>query len=143
MNHSDPPSTRVIFFQVQNPQTKLIRICEAARTHFEKKERFIFFVEDAKAASFVDELLWKMPEMSFLPHIASDEETQEWVAITKSKKNVNGARVAFNLCPTPLLVESPFRIIYELEDMTAPMKQKLSGIRFDRYKEARFLIEAR
>jgi DNA polymerase-3 subunit chi len=143
MTHSEPPLTRVVFFQVQSASAKLARICETASAHFEKKERFLFFVEDAKASIFVDELLWKMPETSFLPHVVSEEETQEWIAITKSKKNVNGARVAFNLCPTPLLVESSFRIIYELEDLTAPNKQKLSSLRFDRYKEARFSIEAR
>lgn len=143
MNSSDVPLTRVIFFQVQNTPTKLLRICDTARTHFGKKEKIILFVEDAKAQSFVDELLWKMPDTSFLPHLATDKATQEPVVITKSKENINGARVAFNLCPTPLLLDPPFRMIYELEDLTAPAKQKLSELRFGRYKEAKFLIESR
>jgi len=143
MSFSDAPLTRVVFFQVQTAQTKLLRISEAAQTHFGKKEKIILFVEDAKAQGFVDELLWKMPTTSFLPHLATDEATQEPVVITKSKENVNGARVAFNLCPTPLLLDPPFRIIYELEDLTAPGKQKLSELRFGRYKEAKFLIESR
>jgi hypothetical protein len=63
--------------------------------------------------------------------------------IAKVKKNVNQARVAFNLCPTPLLIEGPFRIIYEFEDLTAPNKKNLSSLRFDAYKQEKFLIEAR
>ena len=122
MKPSDPPPTRVVFFQVRDAGAKLRRICETARSHFERKEHFLILVEDAKAATFVDELLWKIPETSFLPHVVSDEITKDWIAVSKIKKNVNGARAAFNLCPTPLLIEGPFRIIYEFEDLTAPSK---------------------
>ena len=92
---------------------------------------------------FVDELLWKSPQVSFLPHIATDEPTSELIAITRSKQNVNGAKIAFNLCSTPLLIEGPFRIIYDFEDLTSPSKQQLSALRFDAYKKAGFLIEAK
>ena len=122
---------------------KLQRIAEAAQSHFEKKEPFLILVEDSRSQQFVDELLWKIPETSFLPHIASDDPVKDLIAISKMKKNVNGARVAFNLCPTPLLIEGPFRIIYEFEDLTSPSKKSLSSLRFDAYKQAGFLIEAR
>jgi DNA polymerase IIIc chi subunit len=135
--------TRVIFFQVKDNQSKLQRIEEAARTHFEKKEPFLIFVEDAKAQSFVDELLWKFPETSFLPHIATDDLTSDRIAITKTKNNLNEAKIAFNLCSTPLLVEGPFKIIYEFEDMTALVKKNLSSLRFDAYKQAGYSLEAR
>ena len=113
-----------------------------ARLHFEKKDPFLIFAEDIKAQSFVDELLWKFPEESFLPHLASDDSTKELVVVTKSKKNVNTAKAAFNLCPTPLLIDGSFRIIYEFEDLTSPAKKELSGQRFDAYKKAHYLIEA-
>jgi len=136
-------TTRIVFFQVRDVRTKLLRICETVRSHFQKKEKIIIFVEDTKASNFVDELLWKVPETGFLPHIATDELSEDFIVITKSKKNVNQARLAFNLCPTPLLIDSDFRIIYELEDLTAPNKKHFSSLRFDRYKEANLLIEAR
>ena len=143
MISSESPLTRVVFFQVKDTQAKLKRICETAQSHFAKKEHFLIVVEDEKGQAFVDELLWKAPEASFLPHTVSDEANQDWIVITKVKKNMNGARVAFNLCPTPLLIEGPFRIIYEFEDLTFPNKKKFSSLRFDAYKEARFIIEAR
>lgn len=135
--------TRVVFFQVRDNPTKLMRIAETAQSHFEKKEPLLILVEDAKSQQFVDELLWKLPSSSFLPHTACDEETKELVAIAKVKKNVNGARIVFNLCPTPILLDESFRMIYEFEDLTALNKKNLSSIRFDSYKSAGYLIEAR
>ncbi len=136
-------TTRVIFFQVREIAAKLKMISATAQSHFDKKEHFLILVEDAKAQEFVDELLWKTPETSFLPHVASDEKTHELISITKTKNNVNDAKVAFNLCSTPLLITPPFRLIYELEDLTHPNKNKLSSLRFDAYKAAHFLIESR
>ncbi len=141
MSISDLP-TRVIFFQVRDTKLKLQRLAEMAQTHFEKRDPFIIFVEDIKAQTFVDDLLWKLPETSFLPHTATDDTTKDLVAITKSKTNVNQARSAFNLCPTPLLLEGPLRLIYDFEDLTSPSKKELSSLRFDAYKQAHYLIEA-
>lgn len=121
-----------------------MRIVETARTHFLNREPFLLFVEDEKAQRFADELLWKLPETSFLPHQILDEPTQEQVpiAITKSKINITQALFAFNLCATPLLLPG-FKTIYELEDLTAPNKQNLSALRFKAYKDAGLPIESR
>lgn len=136
--------TRIIFFQVSDTSSKLMRIVETARTHFLNREPFLLFVEDEKAQRFADELLWKLPETGFLPHQILDEPTQEQVpiAITKSKINVTQALFAFNLCATPLLLPG-FKAIYELEDLTAPNKQNLSALRFKAYKDAGLPIESR
>lgn len=136
-------ATRVIFFQVKDAQTKIKVITEIARSHFDKKEHCIILVEDEKAQIFVEDLLWKIPDTSFLPHVSSDIPTPELLAITKTKNNVNQAKVAINLCSTPLILDTSFRIIYELEDLTNPNKNRLSSLRFDAYKAARFLIESR
>lgn len=137
------PSSRVVFFSVKDNGSKIKWILEMAHFHFEKKEPLLILVEESKSEQFVDELLWKSPPASFLPHLATDETTTERIAISKVKKNVNGAKVAFNLCPTPLLIAGPFRIIYEFEDLTSLAKKNLSSLRFDAYKQAGFLIEAR
>ncbi|MBX9745035.1 MAG: DNA polymerase III subunit chi [Chlamydiales bacterium] len=134
--------TRVVFFQVRENRTKLQRIAEMAGTHFEKRDPFLIFVEDQKAQIFVDELLWKLPETSFLPHLATDDGTKELLVITKSKININQAKIAFNLCSTPLLIQGPFRIIYDFEDLSSPTKKELSSLRFNAYKQAHYLIEA-
>lgn len=135
--------TRIVLFQTRDPKSKLMRLIETATAHFEKKERLLILVEDEKTAQFVDELLWKSPETSFLPHVTTDEPTQELIAVTRQKKNINGAKFAFNLCSTPLMIEGPFRVIYDFEDLTSPNKQHLSSLRFEAYKQARYLIEAR
>lgn len=134
---------RVIFFLVHDTASKLHKIIETAHLHFEKKERFLILVEDEKSQNFVDELLWKQPDTAFLPHTISDTASEDWVVITKTKKNINQASIVFNLCPTPLFIEGPFKIIYEFEDLTAPVKKNLSSIRFDAYKQAGLPIESR
>lgn len=136
-------NTRVIFFQVRSSSDKVRNLIQTIQCHFEKKEPCLILTEDLKAQSFTDELLWKTPPHSFLPHIATDEKSEELIAITKTKNNVNDAKIAFNLCTTPLLIQTPFRIIYEFEDLTNPSKSALSERRFNAYKKEGFLIESR
>jgi DNA polymerase-3 subunit chi len=143
MKSSDLPPPRVVFFQVHDIAKKLQKIVETAQFHFEKKESFLILVEDSKAQNFVDELLWKQPDTAFLPHVATDDPSTEKVVIAKTKKNINEASAIFNLCPTPLFIEGPFKIIYEFEDLTTPSKKNLSTLRFDAYKQAGLAIEAR
>jgi DNA polymerase IIIc chi subunit len=138
---SDTP--RVVFFQVPDATAKLNRIAEIAQYHFIRKEHLLILAEEDKALAFADELLWKHPPDSFLPHSIQEAESKEWIVLTKIKKNLNDARYVFNLCPTPLLIEGPFRIIYDFEDTREPNKKMLSQIRFDAYKQAQFLIESR
>ncbi len=134
--------TRAIFFQVSDASSKKGRIVETARAHFSKKESLLFFVEDEKAQIFMDELLWKLPDFSFLPHVACDKPTTDYIVITKGKSNVNLAKFAFNLCPTPLLLPG-FKLIYDFEDLSAPNKQSFSALRFNAYKEAEMPLESR
>lgn len=143
MHSIDRPSTRVVLFQVKTPQEKLLTLAKTAALHFEKKEKLWILTEDEKTQVFVDELLWKLPASSFLPHCASDEPSSELISISKIKNNINQAHYTFNLCPTPLLIEGPFKIIYDFEDLSSPSRQNLSSIRFDAYKQRRFLIESR
>jgi DNA polymerase IIIc chi subunit len=139
---SDQLPARVVLFQVRQPNLKVMKLVQTANAHFEKKEPLLIVVEDEKTMLYVDELLWKEPPTSFLPHVVADNDTPAFVAITKSRANVNQAKFAFNLCPTPLLIEG-IRLIYDFEDLTSPLKQQLSSVRFDAYKKAGCLIEAR
>ena len=136
-------SIRVVFFQVRENKEKIQKLVEQVAFHFERKESLILFTEDEKAAHYVDELLWKYPATSFLPHVLSDEVCSDYIAINFSKKNGKAAKAAFNLCPTPLLIEGSFKIIYDFEDLSSPSKQQFSALRFDAYKKSGYLIEAR
>jgi DNA polymerase IIIc chi subunit len=132
-------TSRVIFFQIKTPLDKVQCLTSTAQNHFSKKERLIIFVENDASLEYVDNLLWKFPAASFLPHSIAETDIQEWIAITKGKKNFNNAHYAFNLCSTPLLIEG-FRVIYDFEDTTSPNKKLLSQSRFDTYKQALFAI---
>ncbi len=134
--------TRVVFFQAADAAAKCKKIVEMARFHFTRRESLLLFTEDEKAQRFVDELLWKFPSHSFLPHQATDEKTEEKIAITKSKINVNQALFAFNLCSTPLFLPG-FKLIYDFEDFSTPHKKHLSETRFNAYKNQKLLLESR
>lgn len=137
----DTSPARVVLFQVRTPNVKISKLVEMVSAHFARKEAVLILAEDEKALSYVDELLWKFPATSFLPHVSSEEPTTALVAITRNRTNVNRARFAFNLCPTPLFIEG-VRLVYDFEDLTSPLKQQLSAVRFDAYKKAGCLIEA-
>lgn len=138
-----PNSLRVVFFHVRDLTSKLNKIIQAANYHFERKEHFLIQVADEKALSFLDDLLWKMPIDSFLPHFIAENPQKDFVVITNKKHNLNRAKYVFNLCPTPLLYEENYQIIYELEDLTTPNKRMLSQKRFQAYKQAEYIIESR
>jgi DNA polymerase III subunit chi len=139
----NPNKARAIFFQITDPAAKIGCLVRTIESHFLKKEKILIVAEEDKALAYVDELLWKHSPEIFLPHGIVDSDCQECIALTKIKKNLNGARYAFNLCPTPLLIEGPFHIVYDFEDVTTPGKKMLSASRFDGYKAANFLIESR
>lgn len=135
--------TRVIFFQVRDSASKVRHLAETVHAHFSRKEHFLIIADDDKALAYVDELLWNHTPEIFLPHSIVIGETQEWIALTKEKKNVNNSRFVFNLCTTPLMIDNSFHVIYEYEDSTTPIKKDLFSFRFDAYKKAQFVIESR
>jgi DNA polymerase IIIc chi subunit len=131
--------THVVFFQVQSGQQKVQRIVEVAKQSFRNRERLLFFVDDEKAFMFLDDALWKHPQASFLPH---GTDPKDLIAITTEKRNINNARIAFNLSSTPLLVEGPFKTIYDFEDVSSKAKEGLAAARYDAYKRLGLSIEA-
>ena len=133
---------QVLLFLVDTDQKKISSLCRVAKKHFDNREHLMIFAADDKALQYIDDLLWKYPEDSFLPHIISQKKTEEYIVITKLRENLNYAKFAFNLCPTPIL-HGDFQIIYDFEDKTSPHKCMLSQKRFEAYKEAKLIIESR
>lgn len=134
---------KVLLFLVKDVKTKLDRIAIIAQHHFSKQEHLLIAAADGAAQQFVDDLLWNRPEDSFLPHSTSQEECDDLIVITTSRKNLNNARYVLNLCPTPLFLPGNVKIIYELEDHTAPNKHLLSQKRIEAYKDAKYPIESK
>lgn len=112
--------SKAIFFQVKSTQEKLIKIVLTAQYHFEKKEPLSILVPDEKIQNMIDELLWKTPTESFLPH--STESSKETIEILIQSPTTILQKHIFNLCTIDLSLSS-FKVIYELEDQTSPSKQ--------------------
>ena len=88
---------RVIFFQVIASDHKLQTITDVAAKHFEKQEKLLFVTENAIAAQYIDELLWKRPINSFIPHALITEASNELIQISTIHKNVIESPFVFNL----------------------------------------------
>ncbi|MDR3624897.1 MAG: DNA polymerase III subunit chi [Chlamydiales bacterium] len=127
--------TNFIFTTVTTNANKLTAVCNIAKTCFTKKEKLLILVQDQKAAEFIDELLWRIPEESFLPHCISDSECNEPVVITTFPKNVNQASILLNLSSKTNNLADPFQIIYELMDMTSKERHALSQEKLKIYQE--------
>ncbi len=117
----------VVFYPVKETSSKLLKICEVAYLHLERSEPLLILVPDTAALNFVDNLLWKLPEESFIPHPTSlisiaIEPTEEGSAL-------------FNLRPIAYTEKFFFKTIYELEDQTSLERLQLSKVRYQVYRE--------
>jgi DNA polymerase IIIc chi subunit len=129
----------VTFFQVRDAAIKLSKICQTAQAHFEKKEPLQIVVPDKAALEFVDLLLWRFPEESFLPHIVATTPCSDCIIITCERAPLNEAKAFFNLCLPPLL-NNKVKIIYDFDDFTSSDKKQASDKRFAAYRDAQFQI---
>ena len=124
---------RIFFLRVKDNASKLHQICTTIHHHFVKRERVLVAVPSHEAAIYIDQLLWKLPEESFLPHSIGNFPTQEPIAITTEKTNINGAEVVFNLTPGLCSQVELFKTVYELYDLTSKEKEALSKKKHDEY----------
>ncbi len=132
MNHTP----NITFLNVADNASKLKKLCEAVQRHFMAKEKVLIAVPSDEAAAYIDQLLWRMPEESFMPHVIAERQCNERVVITKSNENINKAEVLINLraeIPTGI---NDYHIIYDLLDHTHPTKVEQSRKRQDAYKSA-------
>ena len=130
---------KVVFLQIKTQQDKLSIIIKTATFHFENKKPLLFITADEKAEKFVDELLWKEPKFSFLPHNSSPIDL---IVITRQIINTNSAKYIFNLTPEPIS-DFSFNIIYELDDFSKKQSIYIAKQKFNFYKSRKCLIEAR
>jgi DNA polymerase-3 subunit chi len=133
--------TRITFLRVVDNAAKLQRLCGAVHYHFLRKEKALIGVSSDEAAAYVDQLLWRIPEDSFIPHAIVNGPTKELVAITKALNNVNQAQALINL-----RVEIPnnikeYTVIYDLLDLTHPSKEEQSRKRQEAYRIAGYSFE--
>lgn len=133
---------KVIFYRVSSPSAKLQVIASKAKEAFHQEKRLLITVPSFEAAQYVESLLWRVPEESFMPHVIADTATKEWIAITiQDKDNVNQAFRLLNLCPTTSALCEKMEEIYELYDETHPQKLEQSKQRLQHYQEKGFAVQ--
>lgn len=129
---------KVTFFKVKDNQAKAQVICQQVQAVLKKEKKLLIVVPNEEAARYVDLLLWRLPEESFIPHAIVTKPTSEWIAITtQDKQNLNNAHFLLNLCPTISPMCNQFEEIYELDDVTNSDKAQLSQKKREEYKLVR------
>ncbi|NGX56108.1 MAG: DNA polymerase III subunit chi [Candidatus Anoxychlamydiales bacterium] len=133
-------NTKVIFFFVKDIKTKLLRIIQTSLKHFESKEKLLIKVQDEASLKYVDELLWKEPKESFLPHVISEKKNDDFIVLTKSQDNLNESYYLFNLCQDTIDLNASYRVIYDFDDHTNITKKENSKKRYQIYRKLNFDI---
>lgn len=133
---------KIIFFQIKKANDKLINITKTAALHFENKKHLLFLAPDEISQKYVDELLWKEPKFSFLPHSVSDSSSDDYIVISTNKVNVNNAFHVFNLTSEPF-IHFDCNLIYEFDDQTDKKRSLIAKTKFKFYKDLGCIIESR
>lgn len=124
----------ITFLKVWDNRSKIKAVLETVKGLILKKKRSLIAVPNLDAANYLDELLWKEPEESFIPHLIATEPCEEIVVISTIHSNFNRAEALINLCPEISPISDQFELIFDLEDSTSPEKAKLSAERKAAYK---------
>ncbi|MBA3602451.1 MAG: DNA polymerase III subunit chi [Parachlamydiaceae bacterium] len=131
---------KVIFIPVKDSNAKRQALVIMAQRFFSNKMRVLFSVANDEVARYVDELLWKSPSESFLPHAIIMRPSPEPIGITTLLENLNEATVLFNLRPEANPLALQFAFTYDLFDTTQPDKLALSQRRKEAYVQQGFLV---
>lgn len=132
-------SKRVTFFQVSSDAMKRQRILSTAQDYFEKKQPLLFKLPHKKALEYLDLLLWRLPQESFLPHVIKDTPCDDLIVLTSSDENPNQARSIFNLTQTPIS-DPCFQTIYTFEDLSSTEKNTIAQQHYHAYKSQGYMI---
>ena len=128
--------TKIVFLKVTDAPSKLNAITQTVHEQLDLGKKILIAVPNQEAAAYVDQLLWKIPEESFSPHIVTTTQVNELVAITTSTTNVNQATVLINLNPQIHPSSAQFEVIFDLYDTTHPSKEELSQSRQAEYTKS-------
>lgn len=127
--------TKVIFFRMNTNQAKIHFICSQIKKTLEQEKKLLIFTPNQEAANYIDALLWRLPEESFIPHAIVHSSTKEWVAITTQfNQNFNQAPYLLNLSLQNCPIYQEFEEIYELYDETNEQRRDHSHQRWTDYQ---------
>ena len=124
---------KVIFYKIKDNREKIHFICTKAEEAYQQEKKLLILVPNEAAGQYVDALLWRLPENSFMPHALTGSPTNEWIAITILAENLNQASRLLNLTAQASTLQH-FEEIYEIFDETSPDKLKASKEKIASYQ---------
>lgn len=128
---------QVTFHPVKSNADKLKVISELVGEAFAAGQKILIAAPSPEAAAYIDRLLWRMPEESFVPHVVTAKPVQNRVVIAVNPtENLNQAHVLLNLSPTVSPMIDEFAVIRELFDETDAAKAEQSAQRQAHYQQA-------
>lgn len=132
----------VKFLRVSSNTQKIEKLLSVIENHFAKTEKILIVVPNQEAADFLDQLLWKNPIESFLPHTISNQDSQDPIVITTLIKNINSAVIIINLHQDPAFsLNENSRCIYELLDEMHPEKKAFSLDKYKMYESRGYAVQ--
>lgn len=134
-------SPTIIFLKVTTNQEKLLSLTKIIQKHFDLSDQTLIFTPTDEIARYIDHLIWRLPEDSFIPHIISNEPCKDSVVITSKKENINKAQVLINLAQDAYSPCQEFQIVYELYDQTHPSKEESSKQRHASYINSGYSVQ--
>lgn len=110
----------VQFIKVKTNQEKIEIISHTLKSHFLDGKKVGILTPNLEVSKYIDELLWKNPPDSFLPHEIAP--TEEPIAISSNLQELDHSQIVLNLSLKAL--NHPFEKIIELYDLTHPERKK-------------------
>lgn len=121
---------QVTFHLVKSNAAKLKAISDIVGEAFAAGKKMLIIAPSAEAAAYIDQLLWRMPEESFVPHVIASKAVPNRVVIAVNPaQNLNQADVLLNLSPSVSSISDQFAEVHELFDETDPVKAEQSAQR--------------
>lgn len=124
----------IIFLRTRDNQEKCSRIIQCAEQALETEKRLLIVAPNEEAARYLDQLLWRMPQEGFVPHVITHTPCQDFVAITTTYQNLNQASYLLHLSPQICPIGDKFEQIYELYDMSNPEKELAAQQKVKQYQ---------
>lgn len=132
----------ITFLKVASQEAKINTICSLIQHFFDQFKKILILVPNIEAALYLDELLWRYPEVSFLPHCITNEKSLNPILITTTINNLNEASVLLNLTTEAQLpFISEFDFVYELQDETHSQKLLAAKNRQEVYQASNYKIQ--
>lgn len=131
---------QVTFLTVKDNSTKLTRLLKLIDYLYKQEKIILIFAPNMEVAKYIDNLLWKSPETSFIPHEIANDRKRERVIITTSSDPIMGVDTLVNLSPKLHPNFQHFIEIFELFDKTSRQKEELSLEKKELYHTKKYLI---